>query len=115
MAYDQHRHTLSTKTTTHRRPWATYLAVGLASCILTLAWVYPRDALPLVPATSFSQFSDLSARENVPTGIQPSVLDERDTNSDEAPSQALFKTNNLTDEVGWDEYSLFLRGQRIML
>lgn len=26
-----------------------------------------------------------------------------------------FKTNNLTDEVGWDEYSLFVRGQRIFL
>ncbi|EIM81441.1 uncharacterized protein STEHIDRAFT_66589 [Stereum hirsutum FP-91666 SS1] len=26
-----------------------------------------------------------------------------------------FKTNNLTDEVGWDGYSLFVRGQRIFL
>ncbi|EIM90945.1 glycoside hydrolase family 35 protein [Stereum hirsutum FP-91666 SS1] len=34
---------------------------------------------------------------------------------DDTTSELNFSTNNRTDEVGWDKYSLFVKGQRILL
>ncbi|EIM81437.1 glycoside hydrolase family 35 protein [Stereum hirsutum FP-91666 SS1] len=115
MSYDS-RHS-SPKLGGTSRKWTTYLLVGIASCILTFVWASPRSALPLAPASRISQFSDLVARGPVESTSSPRRSEQRThvTEAVEANPQASFTTNNLTDQVGWDEYSLFLRGQRIIL
>lgn len=107
-----------TNRSVRKRPWTTYLLFGVACCILTFVWVSPRSALPLVPAASISHLSGLTARDDIEPLSTPRRSEEithATTEAVETPPQALFTTNNLTDQVGWDQYSLFLRGQRIIL
>lgn len=118
MPSNSHYASPSTNHSGRKRPWTTYLLIGVASCILTFVWVSPHSALPLVPAASISHFSDLNARGDTEFPSPPRRSEQGThitTEAVEATPQALFTTNNLTDQVGWDEYSLFLRGQRIIL
>ena len=42
-------------------------------------------------------------------------LRTRDENAKRVDNQELFLSNNLTDQVQWDQYSLIVKGQRILL
>lgn len=73
-------------------------------------------AVSCVPSLAASEVHDLREPINLPPDPRRMVqVQERAHSSASATSQSLFSTNNRTSDVGWDGYSLFLKGQRILL
>ncbi|TFY54520.1 hypothetical protein EVG20_g9672, partial [Dentipellis fragilis] len=92
------------------RNWTTYLLLGIVSLALSVTWILPTLPTSSLPqALSGFHYRDLVARVFAST--------ERDESAVSAPSDApkTLLSNNRTDVVQWDEYSLILQGQRIFL
>lgn len=86
-----------------RRSW---LILGLASIALVLfSWrTTPTSWKTLASASHYSEFI---ARDS-------SVEDASNPAPEKNPVQ-LFSSNNLTDQVQWDQNSLVVKGQRVFL
>lgn len=75
-----------------------------------------KSLLAIAGLAAVSCMPSLAVAEGLPPDARRMVqVQERAQDSASVTSQSLFSTNNRTSDVGWDEYSLFLKGQRILL
>ena len=92
-----------------RRSWSSWLLLGIASSLLTYVLLLPHSA-PQIWSRSLDAAFDLSARYYSALADVNTVGDV-----DLEPPRELFSSNGRTDQVQWDNYSLVLQGQRILI
>ncbi|KAI0059604.1 glycoside hydrolase family 35 protein [Artomyces pyxidatus] len=98
------RHTEGVKRRIPTRQWTTWALLSVASLFSTLAWISPD--VPSTIASSWPRFLSPS---------RYSAITSRVATPDVTAPQELFSSNNRTNEVQWDQYSLLLQGQRVLI
>ncbi|TFY81153.1 hypothetical protein EWM64_g2859, partial [Hericium alpestre] len=92
------------------RTWTSYALLAFVSVALSLAWILPaHSSVTLNRVLAGSGYADIAAR------VFP--LQDRNVlvSQPAATDTELLSSNNRTDQVQWDGYSLFLLGQRIFI
>ena len=92
-----------------RRSWSSWLLLGVTSSLVTYVLLLPHSA-PQIWSRSLDAAFDLSARYYSALADVNTVGDV-----DLEPPRELFSSNGRTDQVQWDNYSLVLQGQRILI
>lgn len=105
--------------------WHYYILLFLLSGLLALSWVVSfrvplrhgrghQDELTQKHTAIVAQEVEDVEVQDVEVEVQDVAIEVQEKIK-MAKVKVPFKTNNLMDEVGWDGYSLFVRGQRIFL
>ncbi|KAI0313595.1 glycoside hydrolase family 35 protein [Amylostereum chailletii] len=84
------------------RTWAAWTLLGLASFAVAVTAFSPGT----LRGDLARQREQLAAR---------SIPEERAVADEDAGPQALFSSNGRTEDVQWDEYSLLIKGQRVLI